>query len=103
MANKKVAKIFSEISENPRVPIDYQDPTILAEMLKQQNNSCAICQSSNPGGKHRQGMFMVDHNHKTGKIRGLLCNRCNLAIGVLRDDVKLLNKVVQYLHSTTPP
>ncbi len=40
------------------------------QMLIQQNNQCAVCNTTDPGGKH--GKFMVDHCHNTGKVRGLL-------------------------------
>lgn len=47
------------------------------EMLEAQGGCCAICKSNNPRG---HGRFHVDHNHKTGKIRGLLCHNCNLTV-----------------------
>ncbi len=43
----------------------------------------------------------VDHDHGTGKVRGLLCHNCNRAIGLLHDDIGLLNKAVQYLEGAT--
>jgi hypothetical protein len=39
----------------------------------------------------------VDHNHKTGRVRGLLCKRCNVAIGMLDDNPKLLARALEYL------
>lgn len=53
------------------------------EMLKSQDYRCAICGTDNPGGR---GAFHVDHNHITGKVRGLLCSSCNHAIGLLKVD-----------------
>lgn len=50
-------------------------------MLKAQNGVCAICEGVNPSGK----LLAVDHNHKTGIIRGLLCSRCNTRLAVLDD------------------
>ena len=68
------------------------------EMLKSQNGVCAIC--CNPEKKKR---LAVDHCHNTGKIRGLLCARCNTSIGRFNDDVELLQKAIDYLktHANT--
>ncbi len=66
------------------------------QMLTEQNDCCAICGTDNPGGKH--GKFMVDHNHDTGEVRGLLCKRCNIAIGEFNDDPSILEKAVLYLR-----
>lgn len=63
-------------------------------MLKKQNGGCAICKSKVSGGK---GAFHVDHCHKTGKIRGLLCHFCNVGLGVFKDDVKTLSVAIAYL------
>lgn len=79
-------------------PEDYEG------MLETQDGKCAICGAREPGGKHN-GNFMIDHCHKTGGVRGLLCNRCNLAIGVLKDDLVLIDQVRKYIeaHTTTAP
>jgi len=64
-------------------------------MLSNQNFSCAIC------GLHKDKFyrnFNVDHCHKTGKIRGLLCNTCNQGLGLLKDDKDLLTKAISYLE-----
>lgn len=64
------------------------------EMLAAQSGGCAICTSNvNPDGPS----LAVDHCHKTGKVRGILCGPCNKAIGLFRDDVLLLEKAVTYL------
>jgi hypothetical protein len=58
-----------------------------------QNNSCAICQVPWDGKK-----FMpVDHDHKTGKIRGILCDDCNLGLGKFNDSHEMLLKAAHYL------
>jgi hypothetical protein len=67
-------------------------------MFARQNGRCAICkqtQSSTLRGKPR--MLSVDHDHSTGKIRGLLCNLCNRGIGALRDSPMLLSAAIEYL------
>jgi hypothetical protein len=57
-----------------------------------QNDKCAIC--NNGGSYQRLG---VDHNHKTGQIRGLLCAQCNAGIGNLKDSIELLENSIKYL------
>jgi hypothetical protein len=64
-------------------------------MLANQNYQCAICMSSDPKGR---GSFHVDHCHKTGTIRGLLCHDCNTGIGKLGDTSQALQKAVDYLE-----
>lgn len=39
----------------------------------------------------------IDHDHKTGKIRGLICRKCNLALGLFKDDIKILKSAIEYL------
>jgi hypothetical protein len=63
------------------------------ELLASQGGTCAICHKAPPS--HRR--LAIDHDHKTGKIRGLLCNGCNLGIGLFHDSVDLLEKSVLYL------
>ena len=65
------------------------------DMLKSQNNSCKICKSENAGGIHNK--FYVDHCHKTGKVRGLLCTGCNLALGVFRDSIEIMLRAIEYI------
>jgi hypothetical protein len=69
-----------------------------AEMLKAQGGVCAICHQ--PETHKRNGKLKalaVDHNHKNGAIRGLLCSDCNTGIGKLKDDVKILQSAIHYL------
>lgn len=66
-------------------------------MLASQNNSCAICKSKDPKRKNAIGFF-VDHNHKTDKVRGLLCHRCNLAVGWMEDNLILVDSVKAYIE-----
>lgn len=64
-------------------------------MLADQGGCCGICGGFDPKGR---GRFIVDHDHKTGKVRGLLCNDCNLGLGKLGDNVELLRRAVAYLE-----
>jgi hypothetical protein len=66
------------------------------ELLFKQENKCAIC---NNESSTNEKDLAVDHCHKTGKIRGLLCHTCNLGLGHLKDDINLLNKAVDYLKN----
>ncbi len=63
-------------------------------MLDFQGGGCAICGCDN--GKHRMA---VDHDHRSGKIRGLLCHSCNLGIGQFGEDTERLRKAANYLAS----
>jgi len=63
------------------------------EMLNQQNNKCAICGSTDLKGKQRA----IDHNHTTGKIRGILCNNCNNGLGRFKDNINFLQNAIKYL------
>lgn len=61
------------------------------ELLINANFQCEIC-----GSKEK---LCVDHNHKTNRVRGILCLNCNFMIGISKDDIELLEKGIQYLHS----
>lgn len=69
-------------------------------MVSSQNNHCAACgcapDSENSGCKY--GILEVDHDHQTGKIRGLLCGRCNRGLGQFQDSVIRLEQAVTYLR-----
>ena len=63
-------------------------------MLQMQNGVCAICGKVNPDGK----ALAVDHDHITGRVRGLLCAKCNWAIGNFGDNSKMLKRAFEYLE-----
>lgn len=59
-----------------------------------QKGCCAIC------GKHQtecNKTLCVDHNHETGEVRGLLCHSCNVALGLLKEDINSINNIINYL------
>ena len=63
------------------------------KMYENQNGVCAICKK--PGdGKWKK--LCVDHCHTTGKVRGLLCKRCNIALGEVGDNISTLQKMIEY-------
>jgi len=71
-----------------------------AKLYQSQGGVCAIC--SQPETATRLGKvksLAVDHDHKTGRVRGLLCSDCNTGIGKLKDDPKVLQSAIQYLKS----
>ena len=70
-----------------------------SEILKSQDYCCKICKTKEPRGQSKKGRFYVDHNHTTGKVRGLLCNDCNTALGLFKDDPNVLHKAIQYLKN----
>lgn len=70
-------------------------PSQYEELLSIQNGVCAICGNVCPSGKK----LAVDHNHDTGFVRGLLCIKCNTAIGKLNDDPNMLRKALAYLEA----
>lgn len=59
-------------------------------LLDAHNHQCAICFDTET--------LCVDHDHETGKVRGILCNRCNSGIGMLRDSLLLVQKAGEYLE-----
>ena len=61
-------------------------------MLASQNGVCAVC--GRPPGIRR---LCVDHNHRTGAVRGLLCKECNTSLGNTNDDISILQKLINYL------
>lgn len=64
------------------------------EMIKDQNNQCAICEQKTEGRD-----LYVDHCHTTKKVRGLLCVNCNAALGGYKDSIPLLESAIAYLKS----
>jgi hypothetical protein len=68
-------------------------------MLLEQDRLCAICGSRENrkiNGKYATELS-IDHCHRTGKVRGLLCHCCNLALGLFKDNPALLEKAASYL------
>lgn len=64
-------------------------------MLIEQDCKCKICGDTDP--KRPSGVFVVDHCHTTGEVRGLLCDDCNLALGKFKDNKKVLLSAIEYL------
>ena len=61
-------------------------------MYAEQGGLCAGCRQSNKGSR-----FHIDHCHTTGIVRGLLCNKCNIALGLVDDRIETLANLISYL------
>lgn len=72
------------------------------KLLKKQKRRCAICRRKKPYGRWGR-FFVVDHCHRKKRVRGLLCNSCNRALGYLGDSVKLFLRAAKYLRRSPRP
>lgn len=70
---------------------DYKD------MYAEQNGECAICKSHYTLEGYKSEKLHVDHCHSTGKVRGLLCHKCNTALGLLKDNTQNLLNAIDYI------
>lgn len=59
---------------------------------------CSICGATESGRKGKKIRLAVDHCHTTGRIRGLLCHRCNVLLGLAKDDLGILKSAAGYLE-----
>lgn len=66
------------------------------EMLTKQDNLCAICRKVSVGCRKGSDLC-IDHCHTTGRVRGLVCKRCNVVIGKIYDDPLIAQRLVEYL------
>ena len=68
-------------------------------MILDQNNKCAICNEMETW-KNKHGdirPLAIDHDHSTGKVRGLLCTSCNALLGHAKDKISVLENAIKYL------
>ena len=72
------------------------DQTWYEQKLEEQNHACYICKR--PHSNDRYGQLYIDHDHNTGKARGLLCQDCNHGLGKFFDNVEYLEKAIMYLR-----
>lgn len=93
VGNKKHAIDYSKRYNLTRYGISTEQ---YAEMLVRQDGLCKIC------GQPRTEKFAlsVDHDHASGKIRGLLCGNCNFILGHAKDNPSLLRKAAEYLENS---
>jgi len=67
----------------------------VAAMIRAQGNVCRICGRTNPD--------CVDHDHETGRVRGILCSRCNAGLGHFKEDAERMRAAAEYLRATLAP
>lgn len=82
-------------TENGRKRVYGVTPEHFKKMLKKQNGKCQICDVQEIKSKKA---FCVDHNHKTNKVRGLLCMKCNFLIGFCDENPKILKNAILYIE-----
>jgi hypothetical protein len=63
-----------------------------------QNKKCKICNIEHPTVSKHGGLY-IDHCHTTGKVRGLLCSKCNMLLGNCNDDISILTSAINYLNN----
>lgn len=68
--------------------------------LEAQGGKCAICGTTDPGGNSsgNQVSWPIDHNHKTKQNRGILCSKCNMMIGLLKESPEIIASAIEYLR-----
>lgn len=71
---------------------------VYREILGAQGGGCAICGDVAPRGRGKHRLFVVDHCHTTGKVRGLLCAGCNTAIGLFGEDEQRMKSAIKYIR-----
>ena len=97
-ANNKRKKKDTHLKRNFGISLEQYDGIFAA-----QNGKCAICGNTESTLDRRSGepkMLSVDHDHITGKIRGLLCQRCNLILGLFEDSTSNLIMAIKYLEKS---
>lgn len=70
-------------------------PEQLTKMIEDVNGVCSICKD--PSCQSKNKSLVIDHNHKTGRVRDILGNKCNVAIGMVKEDPNILKNIVMYL------
>jgi len=68
---------------------------IYNDILREQGGVCAICGKEDTT---KNNFLHIDHNHRTGEIRGLLCSHCNLGLGNFMNDEEILYSAIKYLR-----
>lgn len=76
-----------------RLGVDY---SFYHQQLKTQGHRCGICRCKLESSRYTK--FAVDHCHKTGAVRGLLCTQCNTALGLFKESPRRLESALRYLQ-----
>jgi hypothetical protein len=88
--NGTVCKACKQRRWAERFGISYDE---CAQLFITSKGCCSTCSSAGP--------LVIDHDHSTGKVRGILCKQCNIALGGVRDDPRVLQALIEYLNN--PP
>ncbi len=100
--NKYMSTIKAWREKNPdrvraiRLRVKYGKDFDYNALLTKQRGVCANTGCGNDGTESAHGRLIVDHCHDTGRVRGLLCNGCNVALGLAKEDPKRLAGLVEY-------
>ena len=84
------ARLFRDSSYRRRYGIGIDE---YESKFREQNGACAVCKKQNTDWK----CLAVDHDHATGKVRGLLCRPCNMALGFIHDEIETAESMVSYI------
>jgi hypothetical protein len=79
-----------------RYGVDYNE---YIQLHNEQEGRCKICTDFIYTERNSDNQAVVDHDHETGEVRGLLCRDCNTGIGMLKDDANILESAIKYLSS----
>lgn len=71
-------------------------PADITAMIAAQDGRCSICGTTDPGRGEKR--LLVDHDHKTKKVRGLLCHNCNALLGDAKDNISTIQAAIEYLN-----
>jgi len=100
---KEANKLRSRSMRNAQIKRHYNVSIEDIEILyKHQKGLCSICKAPiilYGGIEEKYKIACVDHNHDTGKVRGLLCNKCNRGLGFFNDNLEKLKEAVNYLEN----
>jgi Fe2+ transport system protein FeoA len=93
---RRVYKNNPEIGKKARVRRRFREYGITEEqridMIRKSAGHCTICKEPAP--------LVIDHCHGSGKVRGLLCNKCNTALGMFKDSTEILSSAIEYLEKS---
>ena len=90
--NKKNYRLFHERGIARRYGLSLEQ---YLNLIEEHDNRCAIC-----GNECKDSRPCVDHDHKTGKVRGILCPLCNRGLGHFQDSIELLTAAAEYLYGS---
>jgi len=91
-----LSRLTNGINKKTRYGLSEED---IARRLEEQRSQCAICEQL--FDVERKRAFHIDHDHRTGAVRGLLCKTCNLALGMLGDDAGRIALAIEYVRRTS--